>query len=244
MKIGELGRADRIRCAATGSVRAALDLPRVLRGTRGTAGSAATAAPPDSRLARAAAEQAVDELDPVVLAHSYRCWQWSVAFAEIDRLAPDPESMFVAALLHDLALGAPEDPEYGCFAALSGARAGELVTRHRGPQAAATVRDAISAHFLPWAPDDPVAAVLHSAVNLDVVGRRLDDVDPGLVDAVERAHPRTAFVPAFTAALAIEAQRRPRSAAAVLWRAGAALPIRMNPLQRAADRSGDPGARG
>ncbi|MFT3661810.1 MAG: hypothetical protein QM809_10530 [Gordonia sp. (in: high G+C Gram-positive bacteria)] len=230
-----------MRCAVLGLTGATGDLPGRLRAPRRAAGGATPAVPPDSRLAREAAERAADELSPEVLAHAYRCWQWSVAFADVDRLAPDRELTFVAAVLHDLELGAPDHPDHGCFASLSGARAGGLVAAHRGAEDAETVRRAIAGHFAPWTPEDPVARVLHSAVNLDVVGRRLHDLDPGLVDVVEDRHPRTGFVPVFTAALRVEAERRPRSAAAVLWRTGAVLPIRANPLERRSRGRAAPG---
>jgi hypothetical protein len=179
------------------------------------------------------AERAADELSPEVLAHSRRCFQWAAAFAEIDGLVTDPEQLWAATMLHDLALGGPDVDGYGCFAAIGGDAAAALVARHGSSADADVVRGAIAVHFHPAAPTEPIARCLHSAVNLDVVGRRLREVDAGLVALTEAAHSRDGFTQAFCDAMKVEARLRPYSSAAVLWRAGARLPILLNPLARA-----------
>lgn len=236
MRIGELGTADRWRVAVRGAAVATAAMPGLLRGTVAvaTAGEpGALVVPPDTALTREAAERATRELTTEVLAHSWRCWQWAMAFASIDGVHPDPELAFVAALLHDVALGAPDDPVYGCFAAMGGAQAVDVVGEHRDAAAAAVVGNAIAAHFHPASPAEPVAHCLHEAVNLDVVGYRLREVSAHRVATVERRYPRTGFDRAFARAMRTEVRLRPKSAAAVLWQSGARLPLTMNPLRRA-----------
>jgi hypothetical protein len=179
------------------------------------------------------AERASDELSREMLAHSRRCFQWAAAFAEVDGLVADPEQLWAATMLHDLALGGPDVDGYGCFAAIGGDAAAALVARHRSSADADVVRGAIAVHFHPATPTEPIARCLHSAVNLDVVGHRLRELDAGLVAVTEAAHSRDGFTQAFCDAMKVEVQRRPYSSAAVLWRAGARLPILLNPLARA-----------
>lgn len=233
MKRGELTTAQCAWVAARGLAETTLAMPASLRSFRGSTGvSRLLITPPDSQLVREATDRAVHELSLPILEHSRRCWQWSMAFAEIDGLLVDPEETYVAAMLHDIALGGPASAEYGCFAALGGAVAAGIVEPHRAPATAERVSEAISAHFDPRQPDAPLARALHAAVHLDVVGRRLAEVRPELVVAVEDAHPRESFAAEFASALRREAQFRPRSTGAVLWRAGARLPMALNPLNR------------
>ncbi|MCF8606940.1 HD domain-containing protein [Gordonia sp. HY442] len=236
MRIGELTRSQCVVVAVTGTTAATLAVPGYLHRVRHEAGGELVR-PPDSRYAREVVECAVDELSPAVLAHSYRCFQWSTAFAAIDGLRVDPEQLWAAAMLHDLALGGPDVAGFGCFAAISGEAAARLVARHRTTEDAEAIRNAIAVHFHPREPDEPVAHSLHSAVNLDVVGYRLRELDAKLVTATEAARPREGFREEFGAAMRVEVRRRPRSAAAVLWRAGARLPLASNPLERGAPRS-------
>ncbi len=232
MRIGELTRSERLSTAMAASAAAARSLPGQLRRVSSSScGQLVT--PPDSKFAMEVAERAADELAPEVLAHSLRCFQWAAAFAEVDGLVTDPEQLWATTMLHDLALGGPDVDGYGCFAAIGGSLAGELVARHRSAADADIVRSAIAVHFHPATPAEPVARCLHSAVNLDVVGRRSRELDAGLIAVTEAAHSRDGFTQTFCDAMKVEAQLRPYSSAAVLWRAGARLPILLNPLARA-----------
>lgn len=231
MRAGELDRRSRRAAAAAALVAAFRAVPAQLRG-RPTGAVVALTPPPDSRFAREVAERAADELSGPVHQHSLRCWQWANAFAEVDGLDVDAEQLWAATMLHDLALGAPDHPDYGCFAALGADHAARLVAAHRGQAQAEVVRAAIAGHFHPAVPAEPVARCLHSAVELDVVGYRLREVDGGLVTATESAHPRAGFGEVFTTAMRTEARLRPHSSAAVLWRAGARVPMALNPLAR------------
>ena len=230
---GALPIVARLRIAAVGAATATRAAPRLARPVP-RAAPGPIASPPDSRFARAVTERAMDELSAEIREHSIRCWHWSSAFAAVDGLTVDPELAYAAALLHDLALGTEDDPAYGCFATKSGDLAADLVRDHRDAEDAAVVRDAIAEHFQPVRPPEPHASCLHSAVNLDVVGYRLRDLPAATVVAVEEAHPSAGFARAFADAMAVEARYRPASSAASLWRAGARLPMTLNPLNRAA----------
>lgn len=231
-RIGELDRGGRWRTAVAGLTAATLATPGYLGRPPSSPDHAALPTPPDSRYAREVAERAREELSSPVLAHSLRCWHYSLRFADVDGLVVDPEQAWAAALLHDLALGASDVPGYGCFAALSADRAAELVARHRRTPDVEQVREAIAKHFEPFPASGAHARCLQSAVNADVVGYRLGELSPGVVAAIETGFPRDGFREAFTAALRTENRLRPHSTAAVLWRSGARLPMLLNPLER------------
>ncbi len=172
-------------------------------------------------------------LSPAVFEHSERCWHWASAFARIDARHPDAEPLYLACLLHDVALGAPASPRAGCFAALGGQGAAEFLKANDGGAWAYVVATAIARHMDPRTPEvSDEAALLHDAAHLDVAGRRFAEVPGEVVGAVLAAHPRTGFAREFTCLLRGEARVRPRSTAAVLWRCGTRLPIARNPLDR------------
>ena len=84
MRRGELTVREQARTTAgalTGVMRA---MPTDLRPPRPGASTVALPAPPDSVLAREAAERATEELSSAVLAHSWRTWQWSAAFDRVN----------------------------------------------------------------------------------------------------------------------------------------------------------------
>ncbi|NLU82386.1 phosphohydrolase [Rhodococcus sp. HNM0569] len=234
MKVGELSRAQRLSVAGSAAALQIVGLPGLIRRGGGRPSSDTPLTPaPRSRLARAALEEARGVLAPAILAHSLRCWQWAAAFADIDSRCPDAESLYVACLLHDVALGAEAHPRVGCFAALGAAHAGQFLRGLDEGARIGVVGEAISRHMDPRTPTaSDEAALLHDAAHLDVAGTRFGDVPAGVVEATLARYPRRGFAAEFAERMRHERSVRPRSSAAVLWRAGMIVPLRVNPLDR------------
>jgi hypothetical protein len=135
MRTGELTRLGQLRVIGDALAVQTIAIPRLLRGITAPSSprfSGTRPAPPDSGLCRDALQEAEETLTPAVLAHSLRCWEFGNALAMVDGRSFDPENLYVAALLHDIRLGAPVDDRIGCFAVLGAEHAREFVTAHGG----------------------------------------------------------------------------------------------------------------
>lgn len=235
MKPGELSAGHRARIVAAAVREQLTMLPGTVLGPRRrSAGSAwHTVDAPDSRLCREALEEARGCLSEPMLMHSVRCWQYASAFAVIDGLRPDREALYVACLLHDIALGAEQNPVAGCFAVIGAGRAEEFVRRHEGDdRTAQIVHETVARHMDVETPMGSEAALLHDAAHLDVSGRRIRDLDPHCVDVIESSYTREGFAADFASRMKIESRRRPQSTAATLWRSGMYPAMKANPLER------------
>ncbi|MFC6010768.1 HD domain-containing protein [Nocardia lasii] len=231
---GELSPLRRMRTVASALGVQTVALPQLVRGRRAAAADWAPVAP-DSVLCRSALEEARQTLTPAVLAHSLRCWEFATALAELDELRPDPEALYLACVLHDIGLGAPDDPRTGCFALLGAHRARAFVVDNGATEAVGDcVHTAIARHFDPVTPREhgAEAVLLHDAAHLDVVGVRAGDLEPGVLGAVHARHPRAGFRGEFADAMRHETRVRPHSTAATLWRTGMPLALAVNPLDR------------
>ncbi|MFD4352465.1 hypothetical protein ACFWPX_07890 [Nocardia sp. NPDC058518] len=234
---GELSRLRQIRTVGSALGVQTVALPRLIRGLRreGDGSGWVAPMPPDSRLCRSALEEATETLSPALLAHSLRCWEFGIALAEVDDLRPDPEALYLACVLHDVAVGEPADPTVGCFALLGAHRARTFVLdRGATPELGECVHTAIARHLDPATPRDrgAEAALLHDAAHLDVTGLRAYQLDSRQLAAIDARHSRNGFAAEFTAAMRHEARVRPRSTAATLWYSGMRVAIALNPLDR------------
>lgn len=149
---------------------------------------------PDSALARAAEEQAREELSPHVLAHSYRTYLFGLALAGIDGKAVDTELVYVASLLHDLNL---EHPTPGrCFAVVGAERAEAFaLDHHTSPERAEAIAAAIAGHITIGVADDlgDPAGFVSAGAFVDVAGARMHELHPEWVEQVIRQYPRLNF---------------------------------------------------
>ncbi|MFC0037805.1 HD domain-containing protein [Actinomadura rayongensis] len=195
---------------------------------------AAPAEPPDSRLARDILALATEAYSPALLGHCQRCWYWADTFARIDGVRYDPELLYAACLLHDIALGGPDVPA-SCFA-VHGAHLAQQRLHDWGlpDDFAATVAEAITLHMNPRVSlrEGPEAHLLHAAAHLDVAGTRAVQIPRTRLREVIARHPRDGFADDFGRRFRHEAAVRPRSRAAVAWRLGMRVPLRLNPLNR------------
>jgi hypothetical protein len=149
---------------------------------------------PDSPLARDAQDAARTELDGFLLEHSYRTYLFGLALARLDAVEVDEELAFVASMLHDLQLGRPTPGR--CFAAVGAQRAEEFALAHdAAPERARRIAAEISGHVTPGGYEDIEAegGFVGAGAVCDLMGLRLDELDPDWVSDLLGRHPRAGF---------------------------------------------------
>ncbi|WP_458690523.1 HD domain-containing protein [Nocardia tengchongensis] len=186
---------------------------------------------PDSRLARAAETEARETLSDAMLAHSYRTYYLGRVLAGLDGAEYDDELVYVSSLLHDITLESPTPGR--CFAVTGGEHAVRLADRCGvAPERAAAIGAAIAAHLTPGVAanlGDPGGFVSAGAA-ADVIGARLDEVDPGWVTQLLARHPRHAFKRHLTEAFRAEAAVVPEGRIHLMLAVGFEQLVRMAPF--------------
>lgn len=225
---GELTTRERLREAVRGTRLLLKTMPAQLRQRLGFANPHARAFDldgltfPDSTVARQAEERARAASSPVLVEHCFRTYVWGTLLGAIDGLEPDAELLFVAAMLHDLAL----TPAYrdvpsgvGCFGVRGALAAHAWAAESGWPEhRCEKLGDVISLHLNVevQAEHGPEAQLLQAGAGLDVIGLRHWDLTPGTVASVLARHPRhdmkRASYPLF------EAEAHPRTRAQLLIR--------------------------
>lgn len=192
--------------------------------------------PPDGSYARRAEELAHDTYGPELLHHCLRCWYFGDLFAQREHRDYDPELLYIACLLHDIALTdryRPTPTDAPCFA-VHGAAIARRTLQDWGTDTdfRDTVEHAIAAHLDNTAPPDNGVEgyLLHAAARLDVVGARVAELPKHLLHHVNTLHPRARFASTLSGTLSQEARERPDSRIAVLWKIGMRLPMTVNPV--------------
>ncbi len=149
---------------------------------------------PDSAAARAA-EEALGELaEPYLVNHSVRTFLWSHLLGQLDEIAHDVEALYVASLLHDIALLEKSGAGGGACFAIRGAELARALVRARGFSAEreGLVADCITYHLNPAVPLEAGAEphLMHRGVLFDVIGLRTWRIAPSDRDAVLHRFPR------------------------------------------------------
>ena len=188
---------------------------------------------PSSVLTKTAEEVAHERLTPTVLNHSYRCFSYGVALAELENIDVDRELLFAAAVLHDTGLSTPVP---GVDFTVTSARIALEVAEAVGLSTAATetMRSAITLHHSPGVTlaDGPEAYLLSAAAGVDVIGMGRWKLPDTTVQAVLSERPRLGFKDDFRARWAAEAAAVPNGRARLLRRYGAFdLAIRLAPYR-------------
>jgi hypothetical protein len=186
---------------------------------------------PSSALTKTAEQVGRERLTATVLNHSYRCYSYGVALAELEDIDVDHELLFAAAILHDTGLSAPVA---GVDFTVTSARIALEVAETVGLSTAATetMRTAITLHHSPGVTlaDGPEAYLLSAAAGVDVIGLGRWKLPDTTVDSVLAERPRLGFKDEFRARWAAEAAAVPNGRAHLLRRYGAFdLAIRLAP---------------
>lgn|GEM_PF-538547 len=159
-----------------------------------------------------------------ILRHSVRAWVLAEQLATREGITRyDREVLFVAAMLHDLALHDPFDAHVADFEVASGAM-GSVVATALGWEAPRSrrVAEVIEAHMrdTPDPARDPEGYLVEAATAADVSGRGLERWDADALRTLDAQAPRGSFAECFSAAIAGQAARTPASAAAALNASG------------------------
>ena len=126
----------------------------------------------------------------------------------------DSELVYVASLLHDLGLS----KEYAAdkrFEVDGADAASRFLHAHGYPKVkTGIVWDAIALHATADIADrrEPEVALVHFGAHVDVMGLRMDEISPQLIDDTIALYPRLGFKKAFTEALAEVARKKPHTA--------------------------------
>jgi hypothetical protein len=238
--VGELDLPAKLRFAREAVLAQLSGLPNLIR-SRLTDGPrtpvlVADREPPDTALTRDVLELAKSSYSETLLGHCLRTWLWADLLGSRDGIRPDEELLYIACLLHDIALTDEfRSPEARCFAVQGGEIARTTLTSIGADASyAAEVATAIALHMnIHVRPaEGPEAHLLHAGAHLDVAGTRAGDLSRQTIREVVAKHPRDGFPACFVDLMRREAAERPNSRAAILWRLGMRLTVTHNPLDR------------
>ena len=169
---------------------------------------------PDSELARKAAALAERVHSKTLLHHVHRTWWFAELIGKKREMKYDRELVYLASLLHDLGLS--DDYAADKRFEVDGADAASKFLHAHGYPKAKTgiVWDAIALHITPDIADrrEPEVALVHFGSHVDVLGLRMNEISPQLIDDVVALYPRLGFKKAFTEALAEVARKKPHTA--------------------------------
>lgn len=190
---------------------------------------------PDTAACRAALEVVTAYATPALLHHSLRAYWWAAGYAAERGIAHDAELLFVAAMLHDLALvpafdnaTIPFEDAGGHLAWVFAAGAGWPVARRQ------RVSEVIVRHM--WdavdAARDPEGHLLELSTAMDISGRQTDEIQPAFRARVLARYPRLGLAEEFVGYFEDQARRKPRCLAAQFVASGFAGRVRENPLDR------------
>jgi hypothetical protein len=169
---------------------------------------------PDSVLARKAAALAARAHSPAILNHVHRTWWFAEFIGRKREMTYDRELVYLASLLHDLGLS-PDHAADKRFEVDGADAASRFLLENGYPSVkSALVWDAIALHSAADIADRQQAevALVHFGAHVDVMGLRLDEISPALIDDTLALYPRLGMKAAFIAALAEVARKKPHTA--------------------------------
>ena len=169
---------------------------------------------PDSEIARKVEAFAEHAHSKSLLNHVHRTWWFAEFIGKKRGMKYDRELVYLASLMHDLGLS-----EHHCadkrFEVDGADAASKFLHDHHYPQAKTDiVWDAIALHSSSGIADrrEPEVALVHFGAFVDVMGARLDEISPQLIDDTIALYPRLGFKKAFTEAVAEVARKKPHTA--------------------------------
>ncbi len=158
---------------------------------------------------------------PFLVRHSERTYQLGAHLLSIANLSFDPELLYTASMLHDIALGTELDDGVTPFHFKgAGVAAKHVVDTDGSVDDATLIFDAVALHMeLSTAQEArPEVAGVHLGAAADVVGLRLDQIAPEWLEALIAESPRLGMKRAIAEVFESEAARKPYSGAAALVR--------------------------
>lgn len=170
---------------------------------------------------------------PALVNHCERSYLLSVALGNSLDIAVDHELLYVATMLHDLALEETFDNATLPFEVAGGQLASVFCAGAGWPAPRrARAAEIIVDHMRDTDPAaDPEGYLLARATSLDISGYDPAAWPEALLAEIVDAHPRLDLGPLFTARFTGQAERKPGCAAAASVRSGIAERIRANPLE-------------
>ena len=150
---------------------------------------------PDSPLAREVAELIRDTESELLFNHSTRVYLWGAMLGRRNRIAFDPELLYVAAMFHDIGLtSAYRDSELRFEVDGANAARDFLRSRHIDEADVAKVWTAVALHTTPGIPEHMHGeiALVQAGAGMDVAGRGFDALTDEQRAAVVAAYPRGA----------------------------------------------------
>jgi hypothetical protein len=169
---------------------------------------------PDSHLARKAAALAEQAHSEVLLNHVHRTWWFAEFLGRKREMKYDRELLYIASLLHDLGLSASHAADKRFEVDGADAASRFLLANDYPKSKAEIVWDAIALHALADIADrrQPEVALVHFGAYVDVMGLRMEEITPSLIDDTLALYPRIGMKAAFTEALAEVARKKPQTA--------------------------------
>lgn len=165
---------------------------------------------PDSDLAQKAAALAEHAHTPSILNHVHRTYWFAEFLAKKREMKFDRELVYIASVLHDLGLS-----DHYCadkrFEVDGADAAAKFLHEHDYPKAKTDiVWDAIALHSSADIAErrGPEVALVHFGAHVDVMGLRIEEISPQLIDDTLALYPRIGFKKAFTEALAELARKK------------------------------------
>lgn len=241
---GALSRRERLAHQAGAVGLLTTDIPGRIRFRWSSSDAAlqADVAPPSTDLVRATTAWAEQVHEPWLLRHGIRTWHFGRLLAQIDGVEADPETSYLACLLHDVGITDAHRVPNGdagtacqCFAA-HGAHVSEAKLLELGASAllASEVADAIGMHLNARVGVEAggPALVVNQGAALDVVGTRASALGKDTIRQVLAHHDRSGFAEQLLDVIRVENAERPRARMASLFGVGMGPAIRMNPLNR------------
>lgn len=188
---------------------------------------------PDSAAIAHATQELTETASPAVIQHSLRTYLWAAGFAQMDKIRHDPEMLLAGSLLHDLGLtNRHHSQSCQCFT-LDSANAAVKTMQRAGWDADRTSLLAniiclhMNGHSTPA--DGSEAFLLQQATACDIVGTKYYDFKKEFRNAVLSKHPRLKINSEFTSLIKKEKAARPNSRAALIYKLGLPLMVKMNP---------------
>lgn len=169
---------------------------------------------PDSELARKASALVERVHSKALLHHVHRTWWFAEFLGQQRGLKYDRETVYLAALLHDLGLTSEFSADQRFE--VDGADAASRFLLENGYSKSKTelVWDAIALHSSAGIADrkQPEIALIYLGAHVDVMGLNIEQITPSLIEDALALYPRIGMKAAFTEAVAEVARKKPFTA--------------------------------